>query len=91
MTTPLKDKRIELRVTAAQKEAIETAAALQGRTVSEFSADTLAERAQEVIARDRELRVEAEHFDGFLAILDRPARSVSGLRDLLSRPSVFVD
>lgn len=91
MAAPLKDKRIELRVTAAQKETVEAAAALEGRTVSEFSSDALLERAQDVIRRERQLRVEAEHLDEFLTILDRPARGLDGLRDLLARPSVFVD
>lgn len=91
MTTPLKNARIEVRVTAAQKETIETAAAIEGRTVTDFSTDALTERAEEVIQRDRQLRVDAEHFDAFLAILDRPARSVEGLRELMTRKPVFVD
>ena len=91
MSTPLKDARIELRVTTAQKEAIEIAAAISGRTVTAFSADVLTERAEEVIQQDRQLRVDAEAFDAFLAVMDRPARSLEGLRDLFKRKSVFVD
>lgn len=91
MTASLKNARIELRVTAAQKQAIETAAALEGRTVTDFSTDVLTERAEEVIQRDRQVRVEAEHFDAFLTVMDRPARTIEGLRDLLTRKPVFVD
>lgn len=90
MTTPLKDARIELRVTAAQKEAIEEAAAITGRTVTAFSADVLTERAEAVIQQDRQLRVDAAAFDTFLEIMDRPTQSLEGLRDLLTRKSVFV-
>ncbi|WP_341947234.1 DUF1778 domain-containing protein [Microbacterium sp. LWH11-1.2] len=91
MASPLKDRRIELRVTSAQKAAIEEAAALQGRSVTDFSAETLVARADEVIQRDRQLRVDAIRFDAFLEVLDRPAQSLDGLRSLLTRGSVFVD
>jgi len=89
--TPLKNARLEFRVTAEQKEAIEEAAAIEGRTVTDFSASALVERAQEVIQRERRLRVDAIRFDAFLEVMDRPARSVDGLRELMNRESVFVD
>lgn len=91
MSTPRKTARIELRMTAAQKEAIENAAAISGLTVTAFSADVLTERAEEVIQRDRRLRVDAEVFDAFQAVMEQPARSREGLRDLWARRSVFVD
>lgn len=91
MSIPLKNARIELRVTAAQKEIIENAAAISGRTVTAFSADALIERAEEVILEDRRLRVDAEAFDAFLTVMDRPARSLEGLRDLFERKPVFTD
>lgn len=91
MNAPLKDRRIELRVTSAQKAAIEEAAALQGRSVTDFSAETLMARAEEVIQHDRQLRVDAIRFDTFIEVLDRPAQSLDGIRALLTRGSIFVD
>ena len=91
MSTPLKQKRIELRVTAAQKQTIEAAAAIEGRTVTDFSISVLAERAEQVIQRDRQVRVEAIQHDAFLVVMDRPAQDVEGLRELFSRETVFVD
>ncbi|MFD4421937.1 DUF1778 domain-containing protein [Agromyces sp. NPDC058484] len=91
MATPLKDKRIELRLTSAQKDAIETAAAIEGRSITDFSMDALTAKADEVIRRDRELRVEAAAFDEFAALLDQPANSVDGLRELLTRKPIFID
>lgn len=82
---------MELRVTAEQKQAIEEAAAIEGRTVTDFSATTLVERAQDVILRERQLRIDAQHFDAFAALMDRPARTVDGLRELMTRKTVFVD
>jgi uncharacterized protein (DUF1778 family) len=86
-----KDRRIEVRVTGAQRELIERAAVLQGRTLSDFTADTLTERAEEVIRRDRELRVDEEAFAAFSTALDAPAQSIDGLAELFRHPSVFID
>lgn len=82
---------MELRVTADQKRVIEEAAAIEGRTVTDFSATALIERAQDVILRERQLRVDAEQFDAFTALMDQPARTIDGLRDLMTRKTVFVD
>lgn len=89
--TPLKNARMEFRVTAEQKAAIEEAAAIEGRTVTDFSASALIERAEAVIERDRRVRVDAIRFDAFIEVMDRPARSVDALRVLMNRESVFVD
>ena len=40
---------------------------------------------------DRTMGVDAAAFEQFEAILERPARSIDGLRDLLNRPTIFVD
>jgi len=89
--TSTKNRRIDLRLTEPQKELIEEAAALTGRTVTDFSTDALTREAHEVIRRERMLRVDAEAFDAFAAELDRPAQTIDGLASLLKRPSVFVD
>lgn len=44
-----------------------------------------------MIREERELRMSKEAWDEFNEVLDRPAESVSGLAELLQRPSVFVD
>ena len=91
MATALKQERIELRLTEDQKRTIEQAATISGRTVTDFSVPVLVEQATEVIRQDRELHMSAEAWEAFNEILERPAASVSGLADLLSRPSVFTD
>lgn len=82
---------MEFRVTPDQKQAIETAAAIQGRTVTDFSAGVLVERAQEVIQAERQLRIDASRFDAFARLMDEPARTIDGLRELMTRKPVFVD
>ncbi len=85
----LKDERIELRLTEEQKRTVEQAATISGRSITDFSIPVLLEHAGEVIRQDRELHMSSEAWDAFNEILDRPATSVAGLADLLSRRSVF--
>jgi uncharacterized protein (DUF1778 family) len=89
MSSPIKSDRIELRLTAAQKHEIEQAAALSGRSVTDFSIPLLVREAAEVIRIQRDLQMSKKSWDAFNAILDQPARPISGLADLLRRPSVF--
>ena len=91
MSSPVKSDRIELRLTPAQKCEIEQAAAISGRSVTDFSIPLLVREAGEVIRIQRDLRLSKKSWDAFNAILDRPARPVAGLADLLERRSVFED
>jgi uncharacterized protein (DUF1778 family) len=91
MTESRKSERLELRLTRDQKVRIEQAAALSGRTVTDFSVSVLAREADEAIRSERELYLSQKSWDAFNEILNRPAKPVSGLADLLKRPSVFSD
>lgn len=91
MATTTKDARVEFRVTAEQKRVIEEAAAIEGRSVTDFSATTLVERAEGVIQRERRLHVDAVRFDAFIELMDQPPRTIDGLRELMARKSVFTD
>lgn len=91
MTATLKSERLELRLTTEQKRTIEQAASLSGRSVTDFSVPVLVEQANEIIREDRELHMSEEAWAQFNEILDRPAKSIAGLADLLRRPSVFTD
>jgi len=91
MVKATRSERLELRVTPRQKADIERAAAIGGRSVTDFSVSALVREAEEVIRVERELHMSEESWSAFNAILDAPPRSVSGLADLLRRPSIFVD
>ncbi|WP_239451986.1 DUF1778 domain-containing protein [Frondihabitans sp. PAMC 28766] len=91
MPSPTKNDRLDLRLTSAQKREIEQAAALTGRSLTDFSVSTLVEKAEDLIRREREVSMSAQAFETFSALLDRPAASVAGLAELLARPAVFVD
>lgn len=88
---PTKSDRIELRLTREQKAEIEQAAAISGRSVTDFSVPLLVKEAEQIIRVERELHMSKKSWGAFNEILDRPAKSVSGLADLLKRPSVFED
>jgi uncharacterized protein (DUF1778 family) len=76
-------------MTAGQKRAIERAAEIMGRNVTEFSVEVLTEKAGEVLADRRLFGVDEATWDSFLAQHDAPARPVAELVELLRRPTVF--
>lgn len=91
MAITIKNERLELRLTSEQKERIEQAAAISGRSVTDFSVPLLVEEAGEVIRHERELTMSKKAWDDFNRVLDEPAKPLAGLADLLGRPSVFSD
>jgi uncharacterized protein (DUF1778 family) len=91
MSTATKNDRLDLRLTQQQKSDIEKAAAISGRSITDFSVSVLIEEAAEVIRQDRDLAMSQKAWDAFNKVLERPARPLKGLAELLNRPSVFVD
>lgn len=91
MATMMKDDRLDLRLNKQQKKEIERAAAISGRSVTDFSVSVLVEEAAEVISRERDLAMSHDAWQAFTNVLERPARPVEGLAELLQRPSVFTE
>jgi uncharacterized protein (DUF1778 family) len=90
MAASTKDERIALRVTPQQKETISAAAALLGRSVTDFAVQVAVERADEVLADRRVFHVSDEQWAEFRRLLREPVEPHPGLTDLFSKPSVFV-
>ena len=67
-----KTERIELRVTAEDKDIISAAAAMEHTTTTEFVREAVLERAQRVQARGDRTLMPAEQFDALVAALDAP-------------------
>lgn len=63
-------ERIELRVSAGDKEAITAAAAMEQTTTTEFVRNAVLARAQHVRARANRTLMPAEQFDALVAALD---------------------
>lgn len=87
--TRARDERIEFRTTAEARRLVERAVEVSGSNLTDFAESSLVLAAQRVMA-DRERFVLPERAaDEWEAINAQPARELSGLRELMARPSPF--
>ena len=90
-STRARDERIEFRTRPETRRLIERAVEASGSNLTDFAESSLVLAAQRVMA-DRERFVLSEHAAAeWEAINSRPARELSGLRDLMARPSPFAE
>src|SRR5579872_4690210 len=74
---------INLRASRTQKALIDRAAGALGRSRSDFMLDIACREAESVLLDRRYFSLPEEDFKHFVAILDRPPKDNSGLRQLL--------
>jgi uncharacterized protein (DUF1778 family) len=86
-----KDQRVEFRATAADRELFARAANAAGTDLSTFANDNLRIAAQQLLADRMQYALSAVETAMFDELMERPARDLAGLRELLERPSPFVD
>lgn len=91
MASVTKSDRLDLRLTQQQKQEIERAAAISGRSVTDFSVSVLVKEAADVIAHERDLYMSEQAWEAFNEAIERPAQTVEGFARLLQQQSVFVD
>ena len=87
-TAPRTDK-LDLRLTAAAKRILQTAAVASSRSVSEFLIESGLARAAETLPDRTRFGLDAEQWEAFQAALDAPAKPIAALKKLLAEPSVF--
>ncbi|WP_165045922.1 DUF1778 domain-containing protein [Adlercreutzia sp. ZJ138] len=89
MATVTKEKRcrMDLRLTQPQRSSYETAAALKGQTLSQWSTSKLDEAARRDIEEANVTRLAAKAFDSFCKMLDEPMPKAT--RDLLARDEIW--
>jgi len=87
--TRARDRRIEIRATAEDRQLIDRAVAASGTDLTGFVITHLRLAAQQVLADREEFRLEPEALEAWERINHRPARSLKGLRALMDRPSPF--
>lgn len=87
--TRVRDRRIEIRATAEDRQLIDRAVAASGTDLTGFAITHLRLAAQQVLANREEFRLEPEALEAWERINQRPARSLKGLRALMDRPSPF--
>jgi uncharacterized protein (DUF1778 family) len=89
--TVLKDRSLNIRVTEEEKVMVEQAAHLTHMSMSRFMLLAALRSAEEVLADQTRFVLPSDQWDEFVALLDRPARVLPGLREVASKPSPFAD
>jgi uncharacterized protein (DUF1778 family) len=87
--TRARDRRLEVRATAEDRQLIDRAVAASGTDLTGFVITHLRLAAQQVLADREGFRLDPEALDAWERINQRPARSLKGLRELMDRPSPF--
>ncbi|MDR0593027.1 MAG: DUF1778 domain-containing protein [Bifidobacteriaceae bacterium] len=88
-SSTVKDHRLALRLSRAQRLLIEQAARERGETLTEFSVSAAVSRAEEALAGRTAWALDDQAWAGFTAALDHPARVLPGLAELAAAPPVF--
>ena len=78
-------QRLETRVTAEQKTLIERAAALQGRTVTDFVLTSVQDAARRAIEEYQQLELSVRDSEAFVEALLNPKPVNDRLRDTIRR------
>ncbi len=86
-----KTGQLGLRVAPEIKTLFQTAAASQGVSVARFIEQTAIEAAQRELADRTSFTLSADQIDAWETLNSEPAKDLPGLRELLNRPSPFVD
>lgn len=82
-------EKLDLRLTRHAKRALQAAAAVAHRSVSEFVLESALSRADETLADRRTFGLNAAQWKAFLAALDEPPRSLPHLERMLKEPGFF--
>jgi uncharacterized protein (DUF1778 family) len=86
-----RSEKLDLRLTADAKTALQKAAAASNRSVSEFVLESALARADEALADRRTFGLDAAQWKAFMAALDAPPRALPRLERLLGEPGFFDD
>jgi uncharacterized protein (DUF1778 family) len=84
-----RSEKLDLRLTRAAKRALQAAAAVSHRSVSEFVLESALARADEALADRRSFDLSAAQWIAFMEALDAPPRPLPRLERLLKEPGFF--
>lgn len=88
-TRSIRSEKLDLRLTAEAKRALQAAAAVARRSVSEFVLESALSRADEALADRRTFGLNATQWKAFLEALDAPPRPLPRLERLMKEPGFF--
>jgi uncharacterized protein (DUF1778 family) len=86
-----KDQRLEVRMTQSERKLINSAATELGGDLSSFVVASLVDASRRVMADRSEFSLSPAEKTAWEAINRRPAADLAGLRELMQRPSPFID
>lgn len=81
--------RIDLRLYPDAKEALQAAAALRHKSVSEFILDSALGAANEVLAERHHFDLNIEQWEAFQIALDAPTQILPRIDSLMQKPGFF--
>jgi uncharacterized protein (DUF1778 family) len=84
-----RSEKLDLRLTGRDKRILQEAAATERRSVTEFVLHSALMRAEDVLAEQRSIRLNAEQWKAFIEALDTPPQRHARLERLLKEKSVF--
>jgi uncharacterized protein (DUF1778 family) len=87
--TETRSEKLDLRLTASAKRALQIAALASHRSVSEFVLESALARAEEALPDRRRFGLTAKQWGAFQAALAAPPRRAPRLAKLLTEPSIF--
>jgi uncharacterized protein (DUF1778 family) len=82
-----KEYPISMRLPEADIAIIDRAAGLRGRSRTDFVREAAVRAAEDVLMENRPIRMSAEGFAEFVAVLAEPAAVVPEMADVLRRPA----
>lgn len=82
-------EKLDLRLTPNAKRALQSAAQVTHKTLSDFVLESALARADSVLAERQIFRLDAPRWNAFLAALDIPPRPRPRLARLLNEPSIL--
>ena len=88
-TTATKECRLNFRATKEQHAVIERGATVQGQNMTQFVVSSAYDKAEQVLADQRNFVVSSSQWNAFVAALDKPVSHHNRLARLLSEPSIL--
>jgi uncharacterized protein (DUF1778 family) len=82
-------EKLDLRLTATAKRALQTTASAAHRSVSEFVLESALARAEEILPDRQRLGFNAEAWAQFQAARDAPPRALPRMSRVLNEPGAF--
>ena len=89
MRTAARSEKLDLRLSASDKQTLQTAAVAARRSMSEFVLESALARAEETLPDRRAFGLDALAWADFQAVLDAPVRTTPRMARLLREPSIL--